>query len=66
MRLQPRLDAGDDGRVGAQLGRIGQALAGQDGDFTVTAANTVLNSYGQLGVSVAPGPTPSPSPTLPT
>lgn len=37
------------------LGRIGQALAGQDGDYTVIMANTVLNSYGQLGVSVVPG-----------
>lgn len=38
-----------------RLGQIGQALAGQDGDYTVTMANTVLNSYGQLGISVAPG-----------
>ena len=51
----PGSTPGTTGESAPSLGRIGQALAGQDGDFTVTAANTVLNSYGQLGVSVAPG-----------
>lgn len=37
------------------IGHIVQSLAGQDGDYTVTMANTVLNSYGQLGVAVSPG-----------
>lgn len=37
------------------IGQVVQSLAGQDGDYTVTMANTVLNSYSQLGISVAPG-----------
>lgn len=41
--------------VAPSIGQVVQSLAGQDGDYTVTAANTVLNSYSQLGVSVAPG-----------
>lgn len=39
----------------ASIGQHRAALAGQDGDFTVTAAQTILNTYTTLGVALAKG-----------